>query len=408
MEHRLDRFDEFDDSDEFDETRGMEEVPDDDTLSERNLTILVGNGLSIAFNPDLNLRAITAAMVDRIASATDDGTDVVRAMKEIAERALAGGVTSEDDFEVLVGAFGAESRTMGHLKRLASLTQPQDEELREAISRVANFAEEVRDNGLSHVLQVIFERSHAYQDLSENLHAFVTDAVEAFRGEVAFANLNYDTLLLSALLAVCQADLADMGHGARYVKVKSSEGKTDVPELRKRRSDFPKNRRVRLLHLHGSVTFWSNTERTVFAKLDRGYLESHNQWDAVRTRQTNIRPVVVLANQRDKAAHVQEFPFSLAYEMFVESLEAADRWLIVGYSFRDEPVNARLRAEFADRLDKPKVLVVTHGDQPTRQEVARALGWGREDGSSKSWLFIDRNGADGLTKTDKWAEFVRA
>jgi hypothetical protein len=157
--------------------------------------------------------------------------------------------------------------------------------------------------------------------------------------------------------------------------------------------------------LHGSVTFWSDADRTIFAKLDREYLTTHNQWDAVRNRETNVRPVVVLANQRDKAAHVREFPFSLAYEMFVEALESSDRWLIVGYSFRDEPVNSKLRAEFADRAEKPRVLVVTNGDEPSRRDVERALGWNREDGPSRSWLNFDRKGADGLTALSKWNDF---
>ncbi|WIB15213.1 SIR2 family protein [Curtobacterium sp. MCPF17_050] len=372
----------------------------------RDVAVLVGNGLSIAFNPALNLRAITTEMVSRIAAASDEGGDVVRAMKEIAERALPNGVTSEEDFEILVGAFGAESRTMSNLEHLADLTKPQDEELKDAIKRVAQFAEEVRDNGLSHVLQVIFERSHAYQHDSQDLHDFVQAVVDSFEGRVTFANLNYDTLLLSGLINVCQGDLADMGHGYKQVSVTTEDSSVKVPALRSTKSDFPSNRRVRLLHLHGSVTFWSNTDRTIFAKLDRGFLETHNQWKAVRALDTNIRPVVVLANQRDKAAHVREFPFSLAYSMFSDSLVTADSWLIVGYSFRDEPVNSRLRDEFSDRDPKPRVLVVTHGSEPTRRQIERALGWGKEDGSSNEWLTIHRGGADGVETTTDWSAFI--
>lgn len=375
--------------------------------STRNVAVLVGNGLSIAFNPDLNLRAITAEMMERIRNASDDGGDVVLAMREIAERALPHGVTSEGDFEVLVGAFGAESRTMTDLERLATLTQPQNKRLRKAIKRVAKFAELVRDNGLSHVLEVIFERSHAYEADSNDLWAFVRAVVDSFDGQVTFANLNYDTLLLSALLNVCQSDVADMGHGYRKVRVTTDSGrKVRVPALRASASDFPAERRVRLIHLHGSVTFWSNRARTIFAKLDRGFLEAHDQWDSVRAQGTNIRPVVVLANQREKTAHVKEFPFSLAYEMFEVGLAASEHWLVVGYSFKDEPVNAKLRAEFAERSDKPKVLVVTFGDQPSRKDVERAFGWGSEDGDSTGWLSINRLGANGIQTTTDWDAFI--
>lgn len=377
----------------------------------RNVTVLVGNGLSIAFNPALNLRAITGEMVSRMKNASDDGDDVVTAMKEIAERALPQGVTSEDDFEILVGAFGAENRTMRYLEQLASLTQPQDDELRAAIQRVADFAEQVRDTGLSHVLQVIFENSHAYADDAEHLHSFVSSLTTNFTGQVILANLNYDTLLLSALLSVCkQSEVADLGHGYKTVSVLDENGNAvgTARALRASKSDFSWKHRIRLLHLHGSITFWVGRDRKVFAKLTRDDLESENQWEAVRERTTQLRPVVVLANQRDKSEHVQEFPFSLAYEMFVDSLAESDSWLIVGYSFRDEPVNSKLRAEFSERAkeEKPRVLVVTYGEEPTLQEIERAFGWGKEDGSSANWLTVNRDGANGVEKTDDWSHFT--
>ncbi|WP_447947946.1 SIR2 family protein [Microbacterium maritypicum] len=377
------------------------------SFDSRNVAVLVGNGLSIAFNPDLNLRAITAEMMDRIQSATDEGNDVVAAMREIAQRALPQGVNSEDDFEMLVGAFGAETRTLSYLDQLAALTEPKKKKLRKAIKRVAAFAERVRDTGLSHVLEVIFERSVSNHEDARNLHAFVEAVTTTFDGKVVFANLNYDTLLLAALLHVCQSDVTDMGHGFRKVRVTTRTGEeTEVPALRATASDFPVGRRVQLIHLHGSVTFWSNAPKTIFAKLDRAFLESHDQWNSVREQKTNIRPVVVLANQKDKSAHVEEHPFKLAYEMFVTGLQNADHWLVVGYSFKDDPVNAKLREEFAEREEKPKVLVVTFGDQPSRKEVARAFGWGKEDGSSKSWLTINRDGANGIQNTDDWSDFI--
>ncbi|WP_136031633.1 SIR2 family protein [Microbacterium sp. PF5] len=377
----------------------------------RNVAVLVGNGLSIAFNPALNLRAITTEMVERMKAASDEGDDVVTAMKEIAERALPAGVTSEDDFEVLVGAFGAENRTMGYLERLAALTQPQDDELQAAIQLVANFAARVRDTGLSHVLQVIFENSHAYADDAEHLHSFVTAVTSSFDGRVSLSNLNYDTLLLSAVLTVCNmAEVADLADGRTKVSIVDGDGDTvaRVPLLRETRHDFSPKHRVLLLHLHGSITYWAGQEGTVYAKLSRDHLEDLEQWQAVRDGTTGLRPVVVLANQRDKSAHVQEFPFSLAYEMFVDSLATSNHWLIVGYSFRDEPVNAKLQAEFNDRAreEKPRVLVVTHGDDLAVHVVERAFGWGKEDGSSVDWLTVVRTGANGVENTAEWAEFI--
>ncbi len=378
----------------------------DATGGKINAAVLVGNGLSVAVNPRLNLRTITQELVDRIGSATSDGSDVVAAMKEIAERALPAGATSDDDFEILVGAFGAESRTLSYLQELASLVSPQDEDLRNAIQQVSEFAGQVRDEGLSHVLEVIFERSQGYSDGTAKLQAFVETITTAFDGKIAIGNLNYDTLLLSALLATLERnELADMGHGYKKCSITADGRKISVPALRTSASDFPPNR-VRLLHLHGSLTYWSNLERTVFAKIDTANLSSFDQWGAVRERSTNVRPVVVLANQRDKSAHVTEFPFSVAYEVFAAGLKASAHWLVVGYSFRDICVNDMLREEFSNRTDKPTVLVVTYGDQPARHDVERAFGWGAEDGDSESWLTINRGGANDMKDSLDWKNFI--
>lgn len=371
-----------------------------------NAAVLVGNGLSVAINPELNLRTITEELVGRIGDATADGSDVVAAMKEIAERALPEGAKSDSDFEILVGAFGAESRTLTYLHELASLVSPQDEDLRRAIKQVSEFAERVKDEGLSHVLEVIFERSQGWSEGTPKLHEFVAAITTAFDGKIAIGNLNYDTLLLSALLTVLErSEIADMGHGYRTATIVAGDQKISVPRLRASKSEFPNNR-VRLLHLHGSLTYWSNMEKTVFAKIDTSNLSHFDQWGAIRDRTTNVRPVVVLANQRDKSAHVAEFPFSLAYEVFEEGLSISSHWLIVGYSFRDICVNDLLRKEFSNRADKPSVLVVTYGDQPSDREVERAFGWGVEDGDSKSWLTVNRGGAVEMKDSQEWLSFV--
>lgn len=371
---------------------------------ERNAAVLVGNGLSIAFNPDLGLRDITEEVLRRFAQA--DGDDVVVAMREIADKTLPGGATSADDFELLVGAFGAESRTLGLLDTLAGLTEPTDDALRAAIQDVAEFAGRVHDTGVSHVLQVIAERSHAYLDDAQHLHDLVESLVDDFDGEVTFGNLNYDTLLLAALLHVCQVDLADLGHGWRTVRVTTESGPREVRALRRTADEFPDDRRVKLLHLHGSLTYWATRDEQVFAKLPREMLDGDEQWRAIREGTTNVRPVIVLANQRDKSDSVTQFPFSLAYEMFGRSLTRADHWLVIGYSFRDDPVNAMLRGEFINRDPKPRVHVVTHGEEPRRRTVERAFGWGREDGPSNDWLTIDRDGANGAHDRDGWVDFI--
>lgn len=375
----------------------------------RDLCVLVGNGLSIAFNPDLALHALTKSLMERIAEMPGGGSEAVAAMKQIAERALPSGASTDEDFEILVGAFGAEETTMRYLSNLAAIVVPEDEELATALKRVAAFATKVRDLGISHVLEVIFERSRARHERAEGLFGLCRTIVEGFTGNIAFGNLNYDTLLLSALLETSSADLADMGHGWRKVRVTVESETYEVPALRRAPGDFPSNRRVQLLHLHGSLTFWADPEKDVYAKLDTNFLETYALWKAVRDDEVGVRPVVVLANQRDKSDHVQNYPFSLAYQMFEARLATSNHWLIIGYSFRDSCVNDRLRAYFAEREagGKPRVLVVTYGPSPTTREVERSLGWGAEDGDSSAWLTVFRDGADALEGSTAWEAFTR-
>lgn len=376
--------------------------------TDKNLAVLVGNGLSIAFNEKLDLKAITQEVLKRFEEA--NGDDVVKAIQEIAERALPEGASGADDFEHLVGAFGAESRTLGLLETLANLTAPADTKLLESISQVSNFAEQVQDTGISHVLQVIAERSHGRAHDSEHLYNLIGEIVGSFKGKVVFSNLNYDTLLLAALLEVCRSELADMGHGWRQATVTVGNGeqkrKINVPALRTDPADFPPDKRVQLLHIHGSLAYWASLDGKVHAKMPIELLRGEGQWDAVRGQTTDVRPVVVLANHRDKASHISEYPFKLAYEMFADSLTKANNWLIIGYSFRDDPVNSTLRKEFIERTTKPHVLVVTYGESPSRLEIERALGWGAEDGLSVEWLTIYREGADGFEESHVWRNFV--
>ena len=372
-----------------------------------DLAVLVGNGLSIAFNPGLGLREITQEMLSRIESEVDGGDSVTAAMKAVAEQALPAGVTSDSDFEILVGAFGTEQKTLAFLSQLAAALHPADTDLKDAIDRTVDFAVRVRDMGISHVLEVIFERSYAAVDESAALFEFIGTLMEHFSGRITFGNLNYDTLLLAGLIEMGKDQLADLGHGYRQVIVTTESGSHHVPALR-RRADFRPARRLRLLQLHGSLTFWKHEATDIYLKLDTAFLRGDSVWRQIRDGGVEVRPVVVLANQQDKGAHVEEYPFSLAYSSFREALKGSDRWLIVGYSFRDACVNDMLRDEFLQRdaASKPQVLVVTLGTIPTSEDVARALGWGAEDGSSESWLLVSRDGAETMSESAEWETFV--
>ncbi len=283
-----------------------------------------------------------------------------------------------------------------------------------SIQDVAAFSQKVRDRGISYVLEVIMDRSRGDWTLHEEMHGLVSAIIEKFGGTVHIGNLNYDTLLLSALKAV-DAPMSDMGN--RYsqfpIQVKDDENADDegtsytVTRLRTT-ANFPVGAkyRVRLLHLHGSLTYWRSTEHDLHFKAPVDLLRNHGMWAGLREGSPKWRPAVVLANQRDKSHHIGRYPFNLAYQTFKNGLRDSDHRLVIGYSFRDTCVNDILRTEFIRREVKPKVLVSTFGGLPALEEVERAFGWGAEDKDSSGWLSINREGAKGLEGTWDWAVFT--
>lgn len=373
---------------------------------DRDVAVLVGNGLSIAFNDKLMLSNITKQVRKRILNSGDGGRNVVAAMRELADAWLPPGETSNHDFERLVGAFGAEGRSLSHLQSLAELSYPDDRRLRRSFKRVIKFAQELRDVGTGHVLEVVHENSKSSYTDSEPLNDLLRAVYDAFPGRISFGNLNYDTILLAALLTVDTRGFADLGHGWKEWQM-GREG-IHAMQLRETASDFPTSTRfpVHLLHLHGSMTYWATQDGSQFGKFDRSTVEARQLFKKLRQGKTDLRPLVVLNRERQKIDDVQAHPFKLAYEMFNRGLVRADHWLIIGYSFRDVAVNDLLRREFTKREVKPKVLVVTHGKAPSREEIEDALGWGAEDQDSKSWLRRNERGAYGMHTQPSWRWFT--
>lgn len=368
--------------------------------SQENLSVLVGNGLSIAFNPELRLDVLTRDVMERIKNDySGSGEEIARAMQRVGSREG----NPRDDFEVLIGAFGGQTRILRDLRDYAELVDEGNADLHKSIELVGEFAEKVRDHGISHVLELIMERSVARRELATELNEFVRTVVARFTGDVAFANLNYDTLVLSALVASFGRTFTDLADARLGVDRWIDDVEVRMLGLRQNMSDFPSDRRIRLLHLHGSLTFW-HTPSSGYRKIEVKDVRTHGLWKKIREGTTSARPLVVLANQHDKSGAVAEQPFKLAYQAYSESLDNSDHWLIVGYSFRDECVNKVLHDAWTKRGKEPaKVLVVTLGDEPSAEDVEATLGWSKFEGPSSKWLFFERRGVEAFAdSTGPW------
>lgn len=383
-----------------------------------NLAVLAGNGLSIAFNHDLNLPSITSELIEQLKNASDNGDQVVHAMNEIARRAEGDFSNSADDFEKLVGAFDGQSITLDELSHLAELVAAEDKTLRNSIKTVASFSQRVRDMGISHVLRTIMERSHADYYRDDGMHKLFRAIVDGFQGEIYIGNLNYDTLLMATLRAI-RAPMCDMATGSATMRLSIARQEDDTDDepvevasynvwpLRDS-LDFPRGKkyRVKLLHMHGSLAYWHNTISEEHVKVPIEALREHDLWATLRKGASKWRPSVVLSNSLDKSKQAKEFPHGLAYEAFRDGLRNSNHWLIIGYSFRDAAVNEELRAEFASRKDKPSVLVCTYGDDPSVETVHKVFDEKAGNEPSWEWLSFVRTGAEGLERDSAWKNFV--
>lgn len=371
------------------------------TSTSQPLAMLVGNGLSLAFNPELGIHAVCEEILHRVQQDADatDADAITTAMRRAAEATGRGDPML--DFEVLVGAFVTEGSFMQRLKELSSYIDPQDAQLSAAFDRIAVFSESLRWRGVSHVLEVISERTVAETAKKYALNTFIDSILNRFTGRVTISNLNYDTLLLSSLTENHSSSFCDMASG--YGEIEVSYG--DKPRFWARPIrtglNFPDTNRVRLLQLHGSLTWWRGPEGKVY-KFPVDEVRDPQLWAEIRKLDYDDVwfPEVVLANQSGKSAQIQQYPFSLAYKGFARSLRESDTWIIAGYSFRDEPVNEKLREAFDEKQVPPNVFVVTKGDVPSKSDIEKAFSWPAASEDSKNWLTIIRTGVETIENVD--------
>ena len=375
--------------------------------SATGLAVLTGNGVSIGFSEDLRLSRITSEVLLRFEESTPNGRQVREALLEIADLANGKTGSAEDDFEKLVGAFDGDFLKIDKLQVLAGILTNRSPGFSNALIELKRLASEVNRLAVSHILEVIFEKSRAQIDPTNPYIDFVQDVVRKFSGPIHFGNLNYDTLLMSALLTVASGEVTDLADGRTNVPVSAGDYHFFAKQLRQSVHDFPSTEqsRIRLLQLHGSLTFWTDSDEQLFIKVSAEDLRRIDQWSLIRSNQNQARPVVVLTNQQMKFEKVKKYPFSLSYSMFERGLVSSQKWLIAGYSFRDDVTNQMLHNVYRAASKKPEVLVVTKGEDPSAELISETLGSIGARGAGNATVF--RDGIQELIASDTWKEFAR-
>lgn len=376
------------------------------TPERHSVAALIGNGMSIAYNPDLTIPRITDRIIHRLDTVGDqDQTQQSQLMRLVAERA--GRTNVATDFEQLVSPFDELRDTLPLLGRMADLAGQGGLTIRQSIRDTAAFARLVYRHGVSHVLDVIAEHSTAREDQMGPLRGFIDEIMDVSGGgDVTYGNLNYDSLLMAAICRMYDAQMCDMTDGRHAV-----EHKLITPEMGARgrplrsRADLPMSRHVALVHLHGSLAWLREPSTGIIYRFDIDDVRSSHYWTAWREGRTDWSPVVVLTNQAGKSKLIKEYPFALGYDIFEQRLLTADKWLIAGTSLQDVGVNRMLKDAWRGRATKPQVLVVTKGAYPTDRQIQDSIGYDpifANDPDPIHWLNIFREGVFAAPSSMDW------
>lgn len=361
------------------------------TAPPKEFACLVGNGLSIAYNSDLEMDALTDGMLAGLAELAGDAA--AEALSGFAQALSNAGTLN---FENLLSPLDDVSRALPSLSGAAPLIPGQSD----AILEAANALAAIHRVGLSTVLELISERAYgAGEEQLEPIVKRVCRAINSLPTEkgIAVGTLNYDGLIHAGFLDI--PSVVDLVPG--YVPIVQHQIAPDVSiggRSLRRSANFGQAR-IRILNMHGSLSWLWNLSEHDAVKFEFQALRDTAYWNHLRQGTATRVPVVVLTDQ--KQAAIEEWPFSLAYAAFETALGFATHWLIAGYGFEDEPLNAVLRdaVETQRRFNRaPRVLVIDFGRDPAlwRDHVAEVMSL------TSSQIQVDVTGLPDAVEGSEW------
>lgn len=363
----------------------------------KQFACLVGNGLSIAYNDRLSIPALTEGMLDRLSDlAGDAATDA------LLNFAQALGKSGSLNFETLLSPLDHVARALPNLSAAAPLVPGQASALDEAAELLTG----IHRAGLATILELISQR--AYGEGAERLEPVVKKVCSAINAlpttqAIAIGTLNYDGLVHAGFLDI--PNVADLVPG--YVEPAShqvADGVALTGRPLRRTANFG-GARIRILNMHGSLSWLWNLRERDAVKFEFQALRDTRYWEHLRAGRAEKVPVVVLTDQKESA--VQDWPFSLAYGCFEGALSYATHWLLAGYAFEDAPLNTVLRdaaatQRFFDRT--PNVLLIDYDKDPLqwRGVVSDLIGLD----ATRVW--VDVSGLPGAVEGEMWTQWAAA
>ena len=359
----------------------------------------MGNGVSVSYSEDLSTASLTEQLLEELSHLT--GTEVHKAIRDFAATVEK---DDPDNFESLLGPFDAIAHGLsllgevrGPFGEYKNIIDPLNRS-----SRVLGFLHSIM---YAKVLRIIDFNAHGGGNF-ENVSQLASTLVDTAAGDLlTVCTLNYDNLLLAALLNT-KVELSDLAMGAQTRSVPFSDELMLDGYMLRNQLDFPGSRKVRLIQLHGSLS-WFNVQDVGNVKFDIGELREYEVWDLLeQSEQSHLKPLVILTNKKTNA--VRQSPFSLAYEEFNKQLRNSKYWCIIGYGFGDIPVNNAIARQLSFRYfaDEPTKIFVsgTGNTSKLRTSVRKALGGWVSRGSVE--VFYDTSGSPDCLYGDAWCRWL--
>jgi len=309
------------------------------------VVVVVGNGLSIAANPELALERLTSQFLERHGS---DRADLDRLLSEVNLHNVDPGA----DFEGIVAGLESAEEVISAFMALAS---------RSDHPHLQAAAELLRREGVPGLVRRLYFAycAEILQAIDEGTRIQPTDPVLQFgqlirtlyldHHEMAIFTLNYDLLLERLLISEDLLDLRNSltdlfsGLPERSEVVELAPGAAAILARTFYPEDPAPGRPIHLHHLHGCLTHFKRESDGTVVKVDATSLRASDVYGMLAsTESSDYSPSVILGSK--KVSKSRDWPFSFAFlELERRALEA--RTIVVaGYSFRDEAVNTRLQA----------------------------------------------------------------
>lgn len=307
--------------------------------------VLTGNGLSVGLNSDFSLPNITKRFFNRLS--LEHKAFVKHHMDNLGK-----GSYIQLDFEEAIASIEQVYDSLKNYYDFLVKGEDGNEFL-----KAYNLGRTEIERHLEAIREIIYEYTSSILDLidghvrwkeiGDKLSGFIewlTATIED-ADEIDLFTLNFDLLLETILLETIGTEQFLDFHVRRDKWPLIDESRYFFsPDLS---IHLYGDRKVRLHHLHGSLSSFKDIKNGKIFKITTEALRYHQVYDDIL--QLNIVPSIVTGG--GKSIKVQENPFQFYYNEFKKKLvneeNPCEELYIIGYSFRDDHINKAIQTRLA-------------------------------------------------------------